>query len=123
MPFSFFVIGLPLHGYYGIFLFTLRPIFAIVLWLLSPTHFNIYLESIMADALKDHEGTVSNGGRAIINLCFADDINGLGDEEELAKLVKHLNKASTAYGMKVSTEKTKLMTNTTSSINKKIKVN
>ena len=42
----------------------------------------------MTDALEDHEGTVSIGGRTIIDLRFADDINGLaGDEEELANLV------------------------------------
>ena len=57
----------------------------------------------MTDALKDHEGTVSTGGRPITNLCFADDIDGLaGEEEELAKLVDRLDKASTAYGMEIS---------------------
>ena len=30
--------------------------------LLSPTLFNIFLEKVMTDALKDHEGTVSIGG-------------------------------------------------------------
>ena len=29
--------------------------------------FNIFLERIMADALEDHEGTVSIGGRTITN--------------------------------------------------------
>ena len=53
--------------------------------LLSPTLFNILLERIITDALKNHEGTVSTGGRAITNLHFADDIGGLaGEEEELA---------------------------------------
>ena len=43
----------------------------------------------MTDALEDHEGTVSIGGRAITNLRFADDIDGLaGEEEEQAKLVE-----------------------------------
>ena len=57
--------------------------------LISPTLFNIFLERIMADALEDHEGTVSSGGRTIINLRFADDIDGLaGEEEELANLVE-----------------------------------
>ena len=52
----------------------------------------------MTDALEDHEGTVSIGGRTITNLRFADDIDGLaGEEEDLAKLVEHLDKASTAY--------------------------
>ena len=45
--------------------------------LLSPTLFNIFLERIMTDALEDNEGTVSIGGRAITNLRFADDIDGL----------------------------------------------
>ena len=78
----------------------------------------------MADALEDHEGTVSTGGRTIINLRFADDIDGLaGEEEELANLIEHLDKASTAYSMEISAEKTKLMTNNTSGINTEIKVN
>ena len=72
----------------------------------------------MTDALEGHEGIVSIGGRAITKFRFADDINGLaGGEEELAKLVEHLNKASTAYGMEISAKKTKLITNNTSGIN------
>ena len=78
----------------------------------------------MTDALEDHEGTVSTGGRKIINLRFADDIDGLvGEEEELSNSAEHLQKASTAYGMEISAEKTKLITNNTSSINIEIKVN
>ena len=93
-------------------------------YLLSPTLFNIFLERIMTDALEDHEGTVSIGGRTITNIRFADDIDGLaGDEEELANLVERLDKASTAYGMDISAEKIKLMTNNTSGINTEIKVN
>ena len=41
---------------------------------LSPTLFDIFLERIMTDALEDHEGTVSIGGRTITKLRFADDI-------------------------------------------------
>ena len=77
----------------------------------------------MTDALEDHEDTVSIGGRAITSLHFADDIDGLSGEEELVKLVEHLNKASTAYGMEISAKKTKLMTNNTRGINTEIKVN
>ena len=77
----------------------------------------------MTDALEDHKGTVSIGGRTINHLCFADDIDGLAcAEEELAKLAEHIDKASTAYGMGISAEKTKLMTNNTSGINTEIKV-
>ena len=46
----------------------------------------------MTDALEDHEGTVSIGGRTITYLNFADDIDGLaGGEEELAKLAVRLD--------------------------------
>ena len=50
--------------------------------LLSPTLFNIFLERIMTDALEDREGTISIGGRTIINLRFADDIDGLAGEKK-----------------------------------------
>ena len=92
--------------------------------LLSHTLFDVFLERIMTDALQDHEGTVSIGGRTITNLRFADDIDGLaGEEEELANLVERRDKVSTAYGMEISAEKTKLMTNNTSGINTEITVN
>ena len=48
----------------------------------SPTLFKIFLDRIMTDALEDHEGTVSIGGRTITNLCLADDIDGLAGEEK-----------------------------------------
>ena len=77
----------------------------------------------MTDALEDHEGTVSIGSRAITNLRFANYIDGLaGEEEELAKLVERLDKASTAYGIEINAEKNKLMTNKTSGINTEIKI-
>ena len=47
----------------------------------------------------------------------------LAGEEELAKLVERLDKASTAYGMAIIAEMTKLMTNNTSAINTEIKIN
>ena len=76
------------------------------------------------DALEDHEGTVSTGGRTVTSLNFADNIDGLaGEEEELAKLVEHLDKVFTTCSMEISAEKTQLVTNNTSSINTEIKVN
>ena len=66
----------------------------------------------MTDALEQHEGTVSIGGRTITNLRFADDIDGLpGEEQELGDLVESLDKTSTSYGIEISAEKSKLMTN------------
>ena len=65
----------------------------------------------MTHALEDHEGTVSIEGRTVTNIRFADDIDGLaGEEEELAKLLERLDKASTAYGTKVNVEETKQIT-------------
>ena len=42
--------------------------------LLSSILFNIFLERIMTDALEDHEGTISIGGRTFTNLCVTDDM-------------------------------------------------
>ena len=82
------------------------------------------MKRIMADTIADHDGTVSIGGRTIANLRFADDFDGLaGEEKEVARFVKRLDKASTTYGIEISAEKTKLMTNNTSGSNKEIKVN
>ena len=78
----------------------------------------------MADALEDHKSTVSISGRTISILRFADDIDGLaGSELQLANLVEHLDETSTAYGMQISAEKTKLMTNNTNGISSNTRVN
>ena len=50
-------------------------------WLLSPTLFNIFLARVMCDALGDHEGCISIGGRLITNFWFADDIVVNAEEE------------------------------------------
>ena len=71
----------------------------------------------MADALEDHEGTVSIGCRAITNIRFVDDVDGLaGQEQELVNLANYLEEASTAYFMQITGEKTQLMTNYTNGI-------
>ena len=62
--------------------------------------------------------------KKITNFRFADDIDVIaGEEEVLVILVERLDKASTAYGRVISTEKTKLMTNNTRGINTEVKVN
>ena len=90
-------------------------------YLLSPTLFNIFLERIMSDALEEHDGKVSIGGRNITNLRFADDIDALAEEEqELEALVESLDKTCTRYKMEISAEKTKLMTNSANGIQREI---
>ena len=80
--------------------------------LLSPTLFNIFLERIMFDALEEHYGKVSIGGRNITSLRFGDGIEALAEEEQkLEALAENLDKTCTMYKMEVSAEKTKLMTN------------
>ena len=77
----------------------------------------------MTDALEDHQGTVSIGGRTITNLRFDDDSDGLaGKEEELASLVDRLDKTSAAFGIENSAEKTKLMTNNVNGISIDIRI-
>ena len=80
--------------------------------LLSQTLFNIFLEDIMTHALENFNGTISIGGRTITNLRFADDIDGItGEEDELTELVHNLDTAAEKFGMEISAEKTKIMTN------------
>ena len=88
--------------------------------LLSPTLFNIFLERIMSDALEEHDGKVSIGGRNITNLRFADDIDE--EEQELEALVESLDKTCTRYKMEISAEKIKPRTNSANGIQREIKV-
>ena len=58
-----------------------------------------------------------------MGVLHADDIDVLvGEEQELANLVNRLDKTSFRYGMEISAEKTKLMTNSKKPIEKKITV-
>ena len=91
--------------------------------LLSPTLFNIFLERIMPDTLEEHDGKVTIGGRNITNLQFADIIDALAEEEQgLEALVESLDKTCTRYKMKISAEKTKLITNSDNGIQREIKI-
>ena len=86
--------------------------------LLSPTLFNIFLERIMSDALEEHDGKVSIGGRNITNA-----IDALAEEEqELEALAESLDKTCTRYKMEISAEKTKMMINSANGIQREIKV-
>ena len=91
--------------------------------LLSPTLLNIFLERIMSDVLEDYNEKVGIGGRNITNMRLADDIDALAEEEqELEALVESLDQTCTRYTIKISVEKTKLMTSSASGIQREIKV-
>ena len=66
----------------------------------------------MQDTLKDHDSTLSIGGRPISNLCFADDIDLIaGSYNELQNLTDSLAKNAYRYGMEISYEKSKIQVN------------
>ena len=89
--------------------------------LLSPTLFNIFLERIMCEALDDHEGSVSIGGRLITNFRFADDIVvNAEEEEEAGVLIDRLDRTTTRY--KIGPDKTKVMTNNPNGFQREIKI-
>ena len=91
--------------------------------LLSPTLLNIFLERIMCEALDDHEGSVSIGGRLITNFRFADDIVvNAGEEEVAGVLVDRLDTTTKRYKMEIGPDKTKVMTNNPNGFQKEIKI-
>ena len=66
----------------------------------------------MCEALDDHEGSVSIGGRLITNFRFADDIVvNAEEEEEAGVLIDRLYRTPTRYKMEIGPDKTKMMTN------------
>ena len=92
-------------------------------YLLSPTLFNIFLERITCEALDDHDGSVSIGGRLITNLRFADGIVvNAEEEEEAGVLVDRLDTTTTWYKMEIGSDKTKVITNNPNGFQKEIKI-
>ena len=90
---------------------------------LTPTLFSIFLEWIKFNALEEHDGKLSIGGRNITNLRFVDDIDALDDkEQELEALVESLDQTCTRYKTEISAKKTKVMTNSANGIQREIKV-
>ena len=47
-------------------------------------------ERIMSDALEEHDGKVSIGGRNITNLRFVDDLDALAEEEQELGILKQI---------------------------------
>ena len=77
----------------------------------------------MCEALDDHEGSVSIGGRLITNFRFADDIViNAEEEEEAGILVDRLDRTTTRYKMEIGPDKTKVMTNNPNGFQREIKI-
>ena len=66
----------------------------------------------MCEALDDHDGSVSIGGRLITNFYFADDtVVNAEEKEEAGVLVDRLDTTTTRYKKEIGPDKTKVMTN------------
>ena len=76
----------------------------------------------MCEALDDHEGSVSIGGRLITNFRFADDIVVNAEEEEAGVLIDRLDRTTTRYKMEIGPDKTKVMTNNPNGFQREIKI-
>ena len=80
--------------------------------------------SIMSDALEEHDGKISRGGRNITNMQFADDFDALAEEEQDSagspsrESRQNLHKDK----MEICAKKTNLMTNSNNGIQREIKV-
>ena len=78
----------------------------------------------MQETLHDHHTSISISGRSICNILFADDITLMGGSNgELQDLTNRLVDRATAYGMEISTENRKIMTNSTNNISADISMN
>ena len=68
----------------------------------------------MQETLQEFNTTISNVGRPICNLRFADDIYLMGgSESELQDLATRLEENARAHGMEISSEKSKIPVNST----------
>ena len=77
----------------------------------------------MCEALDDHEGSVSIGGRLITNFRFADNIVvNAEEEEEAGVLVDRLDTITTRYKMKIGPDETKVMTNNPNGFQRESKI-
>ena len=77
-----------------------------------------------AGSLHDQHSSISIGGWPICNLRFAEDMGLMGGSNgELRDLTNRLVDTAMVYGMKVSTEKSKIMTNSTNNMSADISMN
>ena len=72
---------------------------------------------IIQETFHDHHTSISIGGTPISNIRFADDMDLMGgSNSELQDFTNRIVDRATAYRMEVSTEKSKIITNSTNNI-------
>ena len=79
--------------------------------ILSSCLFNLYAEYIIGNAgLDDSQDGIKTAGRNISNLRYADDITLMAESEgELKSLLMRVKEESENAGLKLNTQKTKIM--------------
>ena len=78
--------------------------------LLLPCLFNLYAEYIMGNAgLDEAQAGIKIAGENINNLRYADDITLMAESKELKSLLMKVKEESEKDGLKLNTQKTKIM--------------
>ena len=75
------------------------------------TLFNLFVKTIVQETVHNtNHKSISIGGRPVCSILFADDIDLMGGSSgKLQDLTNRLVDRVTAYGMEVSTEKSKIV--------------
>ena len=78
---------------------------------ISPCLFNLYAEYIMRNArLDETQAGIKIARRKISNLRYADNTILMAESEELKSLLMKVKQESEKVGLKLNTQKTKIMT-------------
>ena len=78
--------------------------------MLSPCFFNLYAEYIMRNAgLEETLAGIKIARRNINNLTYVDDTTLMAESEELKSLLMKVKEESEKVGLKINTQKTKIM--------------
>ena len=78
--------------------------------ILSPCLFNLYVEYIMRNTgLDEAQAGIKVAGRNINNLRYADDTTPMAESEELKSFLMKVKEKSGKAGLKLNTQKTKIM--------------
>ena len=78
--------------------------------ILSLCLFNLYAEYIMRNpGLEEAQAGIKIAGRNISNLRYADDTTFMAESEELKRLLMKVKEDSEKVGLKLNTQKTKIM--------------